>query len=270
MDEVKEQPQTGQSVSEDRDLAHKVIDARRDSYEAAKRYGGYKLDRSVHDYEYELPKFQAKTFREHLLDRLTTSQDVSILDVGCGRGVALAELVRDNSGLKAAGISAQDFREEISDPQLRDSIRKVDYKTGDVQKLRSIFQGQEFDVVISDGVFFYLGDPLNALRQCYGILKPDGILFINFTGLHLPQSDVARLEKYWKDIGVEAEASIDGRTKDLVFAIQKGLIDKLPMPFKYSQRTESGMSSSMSATSSGWDYVLDESILNRSLVPRNG
>lgn len=266
MDEAKEQLQAGQSSPKEKGLAQKVVDARRSSYETAKRYGGYKLDRSVFDYEYELPKFLNKTFKEYLQDRSTTSRDVSILDVGCGTGVALAELVRDNPGLKATGISAQDFRGEISDPQLQDSIGKVDYKTGDVQKLRSIFKGQGFDIVISDGVFFYLGDPLNALRQCYGILKPDGILFINFTGLHLPQSDTERLEKYWKDNGVEAEVNIDRRIKDLAFAIQKGPVDKLPMPFRYIKRTESGIS----ATPSGWDYVLDESALNRPVAPKNG
>ena len=90
----------------------------------------------------------------------------NVLDVGCGQGLALAEL--DN----AVGI-------DISLKSLKESKQKdLDVVLGNAEVLP--FKGCSFSTVLCMQTIEHLSDFISALREFYRVLENDGILLLEF------------------------------------------------------------------------------------------
>jgi len=93
-----------------------------------------------------------------------------ILDVGCGRGVFLAEMRKrgwEVVGTELAEDACRFAREEL---RLKVIARR--------DLLDCAFEAQSFDVVVLSHVLEHLADPLETLVEIARILKGDGLLFL--------------------------------------------------------------------------------------------
>lgn len=105
-----------------------------------------------------------------------------VLDVGCGPGVVVDELVR-NAGCEFWGVDVS--------PQMIDRAieRYADYPrthfaVGGVTPLD--FTAETFDCVLGMGLLEYLDDPVSAAREMYRVLKPGGTLIVTLPNAQCP------------------------------------------------------------------------------------
>ena len=107
-----------------------------------------------------------------------------ILDVGCGRGLMLAELKR--YGWECFGIE----RSKIASEYARDVMGIKVETTGDL--IGCGYPSAYFDVVCLWHVLEHMPAPLEVLKEIKRILKPNGLLFIEVPNFRSWQSMIAR------------------------------------------------------------------------------
>jgi SAM-dependent methyltransferase len=149
--------------------------------------------------------------REDSLDRLVewpAERDVlgdvtgrSILDLGCGNGGKLAELVRDGA-LACAGVDiAGNF---ITNPPTGVELIRGDLSYPDmVQEL----SGRTFDRILFLQSFGYAKDPVPTLRAARSMLNQDG--FILLTRTQPIRYAVERAEQNGTTLGEEYFSQVD-------------------------------------------------------------
>ena len=150
----------------------------RDSMLASGRKAGQPWARLAPDYE------RART-REDSLDRLVEWPaqrgllgDVtgrSVLDVGCGNGGKLAELIQDGA---AASVGV-----DISGNFLTSRPRGLELVQGDLSELDSIreLSGRTFDRILFLQSFGYASDPVRTLRAARSMLADEGFILLTRT-----------------------------------------------------------------------------------------
>lgn len=139
--------------------------------------GHYYTARGLHFYDILLPHYNEKSFLETLTSKAhKAGQPIDVLDVGCGQGVALAEIIRDYN-VRAAGIAATDLRHHAPE-KLQDFVGQIDLRTGDIHDLEGIFPDRKFDLIVSAKTFEHLRYPDLVTPQIARLLKPGGLAFI--------------------------------------------------------------------------------------------
>jgi arsenite methyltransferase len=102
----------------------------------------------------------------------------AVLDIGCGAGVdslVAAHLVGPNG--KVAGLDVTPAMvEKARAHQGRLGFTHVSFEVGDAEALP--FPDQNFDAIISNGVFNLTLDKVKALREAHRVLKPGGCLMV--------------------------------------------------------------------------------------------
>jgi len=107
----------------------------------------------------------------------------AVLDVGCGRGLMLAELGR--RGWKAVGVEMS----EAASRHAREELG-LDVRVGELTALE--LPASSFDVVCFFHVLEHLPDPDAALAEARRVLKPDGRLLVEVPNFGSLQSRLAR------------------------------------------------------------------------------
>jgi SAM-dependent methyltransferase len=108
------------------------------------------------------------------LDLVHAGPGVSILEVGCGGGTALA-LAAD----RGAGVSALDAASAFVEI-VRRRVPSADVRVGDLQFLP--YDDASFDVVVGFNAFQYAADPLAALGEARRVLRSGGRVAIMVWG----------------------------------------------------------------------------------------
>ncbi len=101
-----------------------------------------------------------------------------ILEVGCGRGIALPVLDRLCRPRRLAGL---DIEEELlmeAATHLREHGTKAELIQGDVRRMP--FADESFDVIVDFGTLYHIARPQDALREINRVLVPGG-LFVHET-----------------------------------------------------------------------------------------
>lgn len=139
----------------------------------------HRYDSLRHEYAKLAPRYDIrwKTYidasvREARCSLLLAAGD-SVLDVGCGTGVLLAELAREIPGVRLAGI---DLSNEMLEVARRRLGTDVELKEASAEALP--FGDATFDAVVSTSVFHYIREPQRALQEMRRVLKPGGRLVI--------------------------------------------------------------------------------------------
>jgi len=119
----------------------------------------------------EHPKFQSPHFRleksARIINRLAGSRECELLDVGCGPAT-LGRLLSSN--IQYHGIDIY-----ISDPNPR-------YLEYDFLEAPIAFADKEFDIVVCQGVFEYVGDhQREKLAEIHSLLREDGRFLVSYT-----------------------------------------------------------------------------------------
>lgn len=131
------------------------------------------------------PDYERSRAKEDSLDRLVEWPaqrgllgDVtgcSVLDVGCGNGGKLAELIQDG----AAGAVGVD----ISDNFLTAQPPRLQFIQGDMSELESIreLSGRTFDRILFLQSLGYASDPVRTLMSARAMLADDGFMLVSRT-----------------------------------------------------------------------------------------
>jgi len=104
----------------------------------------------------------------------------SILDVGCGTGELVIDLMSPNREIYGIDISSNMIkiaREKSSTSEIKNC--KLTLDTGDIEHLQ--FDDRSFDLVICSGVIEYIKDDEAVLDELKRVTKPGGFMIINVT-----------------------------------------------------------------------------------------
>jgi SAM-dependent methyltransferase len=119
----------------------------------------------------------------------------SVLDLGCGNGAKIAELVRDGAGT-CVGV-------DLSGNFLTELPTGLELLRGDLSDPTSVpgLTGRTFDRILFLQSFGYANDPVRALRAARSMLTEDG--FILLTRTHPIRYAAERAEKNGTSLGEE-------------------------------------------------------------------
>lgn len=108
----------------------------------------------------------------------SVNEGESVLDIGCGAGVdTIFAAMMTGPGGKVVGIDqVSEMLERATENLSLTDFKNVTLKEGSAENLP--FSDQEFDVVISNGVFNLVSDKAKGLSEVYRVLKPEGRLMI--------------------------------------------------------------------------------------------
>jgi ubiquinone/menaquinone biosynthesis C-methylase UbiE len=111
--------------------------------------------------------------------QLDLPTDACILDIGCGPGEMVVDLMRHQWRVWGIDIAANMIA--IAEERVQQAAAKneVHLATGDIEQLT--FADQQFDLVICSGVVEYLSGDEKWMREISRVLKPGGVLIINVT-----------------------------------------------------------------------------------------
>jgi 2-polyprenyl-3-methyl-5-hydroxy-6-metoxy-1,4-benzoquinol methylase len=103
-----------------------------------------------------------------------SKKDISILDIGCGTGGLLSFLVQHNY-TNLQGIDYSEHSIYFS------KIRNLTVQKLNIDDVLTVFQKQQFDVIICNDVFYCLSKVqiTNGLQNIETLLKPNGIFLSN-------------------------------------------------------------------------------------------
>lgn len=122
-------------------------------------------------------------YRQYYIENMIAKQQLpknaKILDVGCGPGELISNLLKKGYNVWGVDISRGMIDEAT------DTIRKTGFRdwnqaaVGDIERLQ--FEDNYFDVVIASGVIEYQKDDRASLLEMHRVLKPNGLMILNVT-----------------------------------------------------------------------------------------
>jgi SAM-dependent methyltransferase len=112
---------------------------------------------------------------ENVLSRPEVANATSVLDVGCGPGLATQVFARRIA--RIAGVDATAPFIEIA----RRRLPSGDFRVAEMETLP--YADASFDVVSGFNAFQYAASPVNALREARRVAKPNGTITIAVWGL---------------------------------------------------------------------------------------
>ena len=100
------------------------------------------------------------------------------IDLGCGPGYLVAEMVRQAPGLHVTGVDLSDemLDEAEAFAQRRGITQAVSFRKGDVQQIP--FEDSSVDLVVSTLSMHHWNDPAAVLDEVARILRPGGSLIV--------------------------------------------------------------------------------------------
>lgn len=145
-------------------------------------------EKEAHDYDNEFyvkkEKYSTLRYRHNyilkMLSGIEIKPDAKILDVGCGPGEMIKDIMLFNRQIYGIDIASEMV--QIANERIK-NISKNDLQAyiaeGDIENLQ--FEDQFFDVIICSGVVEYLKDDTMWLSEINRTLKTNGYLIINIT-----------------------------------------------------------------------------------------
>ena len=112
------------------------------------------------------------------IELMDIQPDNSVLDIGCGGGMAIKEITKIATGGFVAGV---DYSEIMVQHALKHNAaavcaRRVAIKNGNISNLP--FKDESFDKACAIESFNYWPDPIVGLKEVHRVLRPKGLVAI--------------------------------------------------------------------------------------------
>lgn len=160
----------------------------RDWSEAAENYA-----RIVKDEE---ESFRVAAFQDLILRNTPQSENLTVLDTGCGPGFFTALLAQ--VGCNVVGIDGANGMLEKAAENLKAKGLSAQLMKMDCHHLE--FADNTFDLAVSRNVTHALEDSAQVYREWLRVLKPGGVLLVFDANWHLPQIDGSFREEHQLDV----------------------------------------------------------------------
>ena len=168
-----------------------------------------------------LKNFATSLSQRYIAPRFGGSQEISILDVGSGKGNHLVGFSR--RGLKTFGL---DKRKECLE-----ALNYFDIRECDLECESFPFSSLSLDVVFSKSVIEHIGNTDNFLSEIFRVLRPGGLAILLTpdwrTQAHIFWDDYTHV-KPWTRKGLQNALNIKGFEK-----IESSLFRQLPLVWRY-------------------------------------
>jgi SAM-dependent methyltransferase len=159
--------------------------------------------------------------------KVITSNEKLILDVGCGSGFTSLLLAEANPGAKVIGIDISELSVEIARKRLsHHDYTDAEFYVMDIQDLPSL--GLSFDYINCNDTLYLLSDPISALQSMQSVLSPEGTIRTN---LHdcFQREQFLRAQELWRFLELmedpgTAECDI---VREIIDSLQDTVILKL-------------------------------------------
>lgn len=125
----------------------------------------------------------------------------AVLDIGCGAGVdtlVAARMVGPEGRVVGLDVTAEMIERARTNLSLVPSFTNVSFQTGEAESLP--FADNEFEVIISNGVFNLALNKEQALNEAHRVLKPGGRLLLADMILvaDLPPEQAGKVENWYQ------------------------------------------------------------------------
>ena len=117
-----------------------------------------------------------------IVDSLALTGQESILDIGCGNGLILRELValmREGSRIEAIDISPEMV--ELTLRSISHYGGEIQVREGDAYEVEAMFD-EKFDRVMANFIFHYIDRPAEFCEALRGVTKDDGLAVVTIEG----------------------------------------------------------------------------------------
>jgi ubiquinone/menaquinone biosynthesis C-methylase UbiE len=106
-----------------------------------------------------------------------------ILDAGCGTGYKSFELAIANPGAKIVGIDISEDSVEMAKQRMAyHKVENCEFYAIPLERLSEL--NMQFDYINCDDVLYLVPDPVLALQAMKSVLKPKGIIRVNYHSTH--------------------------------------------------------------------------------------
>lgn len=138
-----------------------------------------RLDEKVKEYfDYEAETYDknriaqfSRDLGRYMLNTVTNLEFETILDVGCGTGKLLYDIIDVKPQVMACAI---DFSPRMIEIAHRRLSKKVDVRLSDFRNMSKWCNTKSFDIVIANDILRYVSEPQRLAEEVYRVLKLDG------------------------------------------------------------------------------------------------
>lgn len=149
------------------------------------RKADYKKISMTYDSARPLSEQNSELWIRLINQRVITNEKIEFLDLGSGTGrfsIAIAD--RPNYSVTGTDIS----KEMILKAREKEGASKVSWVVHDASLLP--FVDESFDAVFMSHLLHHVDEPLNVIKECYRILKPNGTILNRYGAIENIRSDV--------------------------------------------------------------------------------
>lgn len=131
------------------------------------------FDQQAKTYDYDIKGKHARQLYPVMLQKIILSYGYKVLDVGCGTGELMSQVILEDSSREVVGIDLSEEMIKVAKMKIKDKGKLI---LGDAENLP--FQDNYFDIVYCNDSFHHYPQPMKALSEMNRVLKVGGTLII--------------------------------------------------------------------------------------------